>query len=471
MKRWTWARISTIGLAAAIGAGGVFGSAIPAGADAPAGAIVAPGDPPLTEGFVERFTQFESWLLEAPLTPEQRAYVRAMLVRDWAKPDARKSDLEWVNIWRGFMAAPSDDQEFLLVGLQAQALQDARASAAKDPDSKWLVSVYDAAQLKIADGSPALTEAMAEHYWKFVSWMFEIPMSVPFFKQKRASLIADWKNPNAMRDDLKLLSAEVNMARFKYGQDQRDYARAVIAAHRPVAGGTPPLTPQAADAYSAFVCFKQFQTGGPRCQQAQKETYARELANTFPTFPPALQREFAEIPQLWALTRIVWLVGPESTRAKLRAEWRPQETVSTSDPRWVAADNAATRVNALLKRNIDTVTDQELLAAAKDCDTVVREYRRVGTPGLLQNAESFEKFAVLFRQGKAAYVARETERGRQAQLGAILDRNNNYQRQMRGAMMSQYGGPSMSQYMGTLHLSPSEIFMQFGMNHMPSAGP
>src|ERR1035438_2089973 len=46
-------------------------------------AVVAQGNPPLTESMVTRFTNFQAWLFEIPFTQQQRERIRAMLLQDW----------------------------------------------------------------------------------------------------------------------------------------------------------------------------------------------------------------------------------------------------------------------------------------------------------------------------------------------------------------------------------------------------
>jgi hypothetical protein len=75
-----------------------------------------------------------------------------------------------------------------------------------------------------------------------------------------------------------------------------------------------------------------------------------------------------------------------------------------TDPRSVAGHQAEARVQALRKRDPNTVSGQELLRAATDCDTVVRELRREGGEANLANALTWDQDSRNMRAGKEAWV-------------------------------------------------------------------
>src|SRR5262245_42026309 len=57
--------------------------------------VLVQGNPPLTERMVTRYTSIITWLLEVPLTPEQKTKLRSILIKDWKgqKPSDIQSDL------------------------------------------------------------------------------------------------------------------------------------------------------------------------------------------------------------------------------------------------------------------------------------------------------------------------------------------------------------------------------------------
>ena len=169
-----------------------------------ADAVLAKGNPPLTESMVSRFTNFYAWALEIPLTPQQREKVRAMLLQDWKKPEEIKNDMSWLTMAANFAKGTPDLREFIRCDLQARNLKAMRAD--KDPDAQWLVAAYDEANPPIAAGIPPLTESMVSHYNAFTAWLLEIPLTQPLKDRQRAMLLEDWKKPKDRESDMKVLN-------------------------------------------------------------------------------------------------------------------------------------------------------------------------------------------------------------------------------------------------------------------------
>jgi hypothetical protein len=75
-----------------------------------------------------------------------------------------------------------------------------------------------------------------------------------------------------------------------------------------------------------------------------------------------------------------------------------------ADPRRDAASEAYVRYEAFLKKEARTVSEQELLRTAIDCDTVARELRREGGEANLANALSWDQNSRILRGGKETWV-------------------------------------------------------------------
>src|ERR1700681_2043741 len=136
-------------------------------------AVLAQGNPPLTESMVTRYTNFTAWFYEIPFTQQQREKIRAILLRDWKKPEEIKNDVSWLTMAADFAKGTPAVREFIGCDLQARNLKAMRAD--KDPDAQWLVAAYDEAPPPIAAGNPPLTESMVSHYSVFTAWLLEIP--------------------------------------------------------------------------------------------------------------------------------------------------------------------------------------------------------------------------------------------------------------------------------------------------------
>jgi hypothetical protein len=406
-------------------------------------AVLAPGNPPLTESMVTRFTDFQAWLLEIPFTPQQRERIRAMLLQDWKKPEDIKSDMTWLTMEANFAKGAPDVREFIRVDFQAKVLKDLRADK-NSPDSQWLAAAYDSAHQPIAAGNPPLTESMVSHYSYFIAWLLEIPLTQLVKDTLRAVILEDWKNPKDIASDMKELGFQLEMARDENGEVQRLYERSAIQldmvrklreadngnfvalllvakydeAHPVIVAGKPPLTRQASDAWAELFCFIRNQSGAPHMDAtpAVKDDFARTLTENWAKFPPEQQKALSEMPQKWALVHFAWVRNKGDERQMIMAAW--QSVVNPGapgDPQQVAASEAMARAYAFAKREAKTVSDQELLQAAKDVDLVAMQYRRVGGPENLGKAAQWEDLARLMRAGKAEYLKRAQANSQQGQ--------------------------------------------------------
>jgi hypothetical protein len=224
------------------------------------------------------------------------------------------------------------------------------------------------------------------------------------------------------------------MARYENGQAERLYVRSMVqpdmikkmradkgnpdaqslvaaydAAHPPIAAGNPSLTRQASDAWTELFCFVRNQSGAPHMDatQAVKDDFAHTLTENWATYPPEKQKALSEMPQKWPLVLFAWVKGKDAERQKILAAWQPVVNPSPpADPQQAAASEAMARAYAFAKRDANTVSDQELLQAAKDVDLVASEDRREGGFQALSNAVQWEDLARVMRAGKAAYLKR-----------------------------------------------------------------
>jgi hypothetical protein len=395
-------------------------------------AVLAQGNPPLTESMVTRYTNFTAWFYEIPFTQQQRERIRAILLRDWKKPQEIKNDMSWLTMAADFAKGTPDVREFVRCDLQARNLKAMRAD--KDPDAQWLVAAYDEAHPAIAAGNPPLTESMVSHYNAFTAWLLEIPLTQPLKDRQRAMLLEDWKKPKDLETDMKVLNWQLDMARYENGEVERRYVRSMVqpdmikkmradkgnpgaqslvaaydAAHPPIAAGNPPLTRQASDAWTELFCFVRNQSGAPHMDatQAVKDDFAHTLTENWTTYPPEKQKALSEMPQKWPLVLFAWVKGKDAERQKILAAWQPVVNPSPpADPQQAAASEAMARAYAFAKRDAKTVSDQELLQAAKDVDLVALEDRREGSFQALSNAVQWEDLARVMRAGKAAYLKR-----------------------------------------------------------------
>jgi len=273
---------------------------------------------------------------------------------------------------------------------------------------------------------------MVSHYISFIGWLFEMPLTQPLKDRQRAMLLEDWKKPKDLESDMKMLNWQLDMARYKNGPAERDYVRSLAqpdlikkmradrsnpdaqslvaaydAVRRPIAVGNPPLTRQASDAWTELCCFVRNQSGGPHMDATPtvKDDFARTLTENYAKYSPEQQKALSQMSQKWAMLRLAWLTGKDADRQKILASWQPVVNPSRpADPQLAAALEAEARSDAFVKTDPNTVSDQDLLRAAKDADLVAVQCRRQGTQQDLVNAATWDERARIMRAGKEAYL-------------------------------------------------------------------
>ena len=292
---------------------------------------------------------------------------------------------------------------------------------------------------------------MVSHYSFFIAWLLEIPLTQPLKDRLRTMLLEDWKKPKEIESDMKELDWQLDMARYENGDVERVFERSVVQpdmvkqmradkrnpdaqwlvaaydkAHPPIAAGNPPLTRQAADAWTELFCFIRNQSGAPHMDAtpAVKDDFAHTLTESWAKYPPEQQKALSEMSQKWALVHFAWVRNKADERQRIVAAWQPVVNPSPQrSPQQLAAIDAMARAYAFTKRDAATVSDQELLQAAKDVDLIALQYRRDGGPQNLVKAAQWEDLARLMRAGKAEYLKRaqvNTQQGQQAIMEEYL---------------------------------------------------
>ncbi len=224
-----------------------------------------------------------------------------------------------------------------------QPLSFTRAKAGAEP-------LDSAAELPVA-GNPPLTEDMVNRGTQFFEWLLDAQLTQEQRAEFRGSLVRSWKNHQ--QEDI---ASTLNVLKFQDGlNSKRPEERAVIreqlrekflalmrqtptavlsrwvlniydSAHRPIASGNPPLTPQVADAYAEFVSFMLTECLGRSVFTADrhfKDEVARSLAEQYSGYSPQQQKQFSQVPLLWEVLRLKWAQTPEDERAEYRKQWTP----------------------------------------------------------------------------------------------------------------------------------------------------
>jgi hypothetical protein len=230
--------------------GGLFLLAAKVNAQQPTGAFSGgihypiAGQPPLTLDMVQRATNFFQWLLDAPLTPEQRQQFQSAVAQSWlaGRQDEIQSTLQVIQFNNQLFTSKSPtEREIVRQTVQPKYIAQMRAQPNNDL-SQWVLSIYD-------------------------------------------------------------------------------------AAHKPLATGNPPLTPQVVDAYVGFLSFMMYQSLGNNWSfkgpGSFKDAVAQPIIASYPKMSPEQQAAMTQIPLEWAQLNDAWPKAPLAEKQQLCAQWRP----------------------------------------------------------------------------------------------------------------------------------------------------
>src|SRR5580658_2528168 len=140
--------------------GGLFLLAAKVNAQQPTGAFSGgihypiAGQPPLTLDMVQRATNFFQWLLDAPLTPEQRQQFQSAVAQSWlaGRQDEIQSTLQVIQFNNQLFTSKSPtEREIVRQTVQPKYIAQMRAQPNNDL-SQWVLSIYDAAHKPLATG-------------------------------------------------------------------------------------------------------------------------------------------------------------------------------------------------------------------------------------------------------------------------------------------------------------------------------
>ncbi len=127
--------------------------------------VLAPGQPPLTEEMVGRFTEFFEWAFDVHLTVEQRQVLRQYTVDAWT--GKKKSDMDDVVqvVQQQVELAKLDAAQrgFVRVKIEPELLQQMR-NQPNEPMARWALAVYESAHKVIAAGDPPLTRQSTDAF-------------------------------------------------------------------------------------------------------------------------------------------------------------------------------------------------------------------------------------------------------------------------------------------------------------------
>ncbi len=168
--------------------------------------VLVPGNPPLTEETIGRFTEFFEWAFDVQLTDDQQEVVRKYMVDSWTQK--KTSDIndvvQLVAQQIELAKLPADKRSFVHAQIEPELLSQMRQQP-NEPMAKWALAVYEASHTPIAKGTPPLTRQSTDAYLESLFFMVgEVSgqKSVPDQKLKD-----DWAQ--SLADNYAKMSAEI----------------------------------------------------------------------------------------------------------------------------------------------------------------------------------------------------------------------------------------------------------------------
>jgi serine/threonine protein kinase len=258
--------------------------------DAPT--VLIPGDPPLTQGAMDRTIDLWEWVLDLRLTEQQRGLCQQYWMNGWKKKDD-KGKAQWLTIgqasvkfWEEMARLSDADRDLRRIQLQESDLIALRKSTAEL--DKWLATLYDEAHKPggernptLVAGDPPLTGDMMDLYRMAMEYVLDLHMTNRQRDEYQRIFIEDWKKNDPQQWAKNIESWRKPLSGSPYSRrafraQQRpivldnlrkpkdEYQRWLLAAyeeeHKPggernpiLAGGDSPLTRDLMDQYCDMV--------------------------------------------------------------------------------------------------------------------------------------------------------------------------------------------------------------------------
>jgi hypothetical protein len=168
------------------------------------------GDPPLTQPTIDQEIFATEWLMDTPLTEEQRQEFQRLLIARWKKMEKTKKE-SWVKnaaATADLLREVSPYQRHFLRAARLQIILARMDKADADAASRWLVALYRENSTPgskrnpiLVEGNPPLTQEQADRYGDYVEIMLDLSVSGGLTDQQRRVLqnylIKDWEKMDA----------------------------------------------------------------------------------------------------------------------------------------------------------------------------------------------------------------------------------------------------------------------------------
>ena len=134
--------------------------------------VVVPGNPPLKEEMIGRFTEFFEWAFDVRLTHDQQEVVRKYIVESWTRKSTSDINdvVQAVQQQIDLAKLPADERLYVRVKIEPELLAQMRQQP-NEPMAKWALAVYEASHRPIAQGAPPLTRQGTDAFLEALFFM------------------------------------------------------------------------------------------------------------------------------------------------------------------------------------------------------------------------------------------------------------------------------------------------------------
>lgn len=124
---------------------------------------LAPGNPALTQAMLNKYSGFIEWLLEIRFSRQERQQFNEYIIQHWKNQDQEeiRSALEAIQSAEGIEKIKPVERDLYRQEMLKTVLPSMRDSAQNDPETRWLLGLYEQEHKALAAGSPPLTQQMA----------------------------------------------------------------------------------------------------------------------------------------------------------------------------------------------------------------------------------------------------------------------------------------------------------------------
>jgi hypothetical protein len=172
--------------------------------------VLVAGNPPLTQPTIDQEIFATEWLIDTPLTEEQRQEFQRLLIARWKKMEKTKKE-SWVKnaaATADLLREVSPYQRHFLRAARLQSILARMDKADADAASRWLVAVYrengkpgSKRNPILVEGKPPLTQEQVDRYGDYVEIMLDLSVSGGLTDPQRRVLqnylIKDWMKMDA----------------------------------------------------------------------------------------------------------------------------------------------------------------------------------------------------------------------------------------------------------------------------------